>query len=66
MGTDVSEEHIACIIRVKNLAVPSLLIFFTLMMEAIRSFGTLFLQEQHSITSQKTAFFTIADDLPIQ
>jgi hypothetical protein len=29
----------------------------TLMMEGIRSFETRFLQEQHGVTSQKTAFF---------
>jgi hypothetical protein len=34
-------------------------IYFTLMMEAISSSETQFLQELHGITSQKTTFFNV-------
>jgi hypothetical protein len=39
--------------------VPSSPILVTLMMEAIRSSETRFLQEPHGVTSQKTAFFIV-------
>jgi hypothetical protein len=67
--TDITEERMACIIRVtrigelgRTLAVtsnrnsPTLV---TLMMETIRSSETSFLQEPHDVTFQKTAFFIV-------
>jgi hypothetical protein len=39
--------------------VRSSLILSTLMMEAIRSLKRRFLEEPHSVTSQKTAFFIV-------
>jgi hypothetical protein len=39
--------------------VPSLQIHATLIMEAIRSSETSFLQEQHGVSSLKTAFFIV-------
>jgi hypothetical protein len=49
VGTDISEEYVASIIRMISL------IRFTLMMEAARRFSL----EQHSVTSQMMAFFAI-------
>jgi hypothetical protein len=46
--------------------VPSLLILFTLMMEALYSSKTSFLQETHGITSKKTAFFKMRTVLNVQ
>jgi hypothetical protein len=40
-------------------AVSGTLILFTLMMEAIVSLKHGFLQEPHSVTAQKTAFFIV-------
>jgi hypothetical protein len=39
--------------------VSSLLILFTLTVEAISSSDTSFLQELHGVIAQKTAFFTV-------
>jgi hypothetical protein len=39
--------------------VPSSLILVTLIMEALRSSKSLFLQEPHGLTSQKTTFFIL-------
>jgi hypothetical protein len=47
-----------CIATAAN-NVPTSLILFTLMMEAIHSSKTLVLKEPHSITSLKMAFFKI-------
>jgi hypothetical protein len=85
VGTDISEERSASLIRVTRISevgttlaitinrllvflcsmhwllvtanVPSSPILVTLMMEALRSLNRWFLQESHSITSQKMAFF---------
>jgi hypothetical protein len=72
LRTDVSEERITSIIRVKRISklgtrlaasmliianIPSSLILFTLMMEAIHASETFFLQEPHGVISKKTAFF---------
>jgi hypothetical protein len=68
--TEDSEEHVASIFIVKTTSelgttpvdsycndVPSLLILFTLMLEATGPFETYFSQEPHFVTSQKMAFF---------
>jgi hypothetical protein len=62
--TDVSMERIYLhrLLRLLVTAnvVPSSTIIVTLMMEALRSSETLFLQELHGITSEKTALFKLA------
>jgi hypothetical protein len=73
--TDVSEERIVSIIELARLVflrtrlrlliitnVPSSRIFVTLIMEAIHSSETRFLQEPHIVTSQKMTFFKRQDD----
>jgi hypothetical protein len=61
---DVSEKRIASIIRVNEqllvtvYLIPSSSILVTLMMEATRSWESLFLQQPHAITSQKTSTLT--------
>jgi hypothetical protein len=67
--TNVSKERIASIIRVTRIdelgttlavtsnVVHSSLILVTLMMEAIHSSQTRFLQELRGVISKKTAFF---------
>jgi hypothetical protein len=71
--TDVSEESSASIIRVTRIDelvflrsvrrllvtanVPGSPMFVTLMMEALHSSETWYLQERHGATSQKMAFF---------
>jgi hypothetical protein len=59
VGADVSEERISCIIRMKRINVLRLIVIanvapsspnlVTLMIEAIHSSETLFLQEQHGV-----------------
>jgi hypothetical protein len=44
-------------------SIPSSPILFTLMMEALSSSETRFLQEPHGVTSQKTAYFIHRDDV---
>jgi hypothetical protein len=68
--TSVSKERSASIIRVTRIGelgttlavtvnvVPSSPILITLVVEAIRSSESLFLQEPHGVTTQKTPFFT--------
>jgi hypothetical protein len=71
--TDVSEERIASIIRVKKVAelrsllqllvtanvVSGSLILFTMMMEAILSFETSVHTQSRGFTSQNTTFLTV-------
>jgi hypothetical protein len=71
--TYVSEKFIASITREKRIdelgtplellvtsnLVPSSLLLSTLIMEAIRSSESPFLQEPHGVTSQKAAFFIV-------
>jgi hypothetical protein len=70
VGSDVSEEYIASIIRVIRISelgtlevsanvVSSSPIPVTLRMEAIISSETSVLKQPYSITSQKTAFFIV-------
>jgi hypothetical protein len=63
--TDVSEERISTVTRMKRISeigiafVPGLMTLLALMMEAIRSSESSVLTEPHSVTFQKTTFFIV-------
>jgi hypothetical protein len=64
--TNISEEHIASIIRATRFGKPvtanvvrSSAVLVTLMMDAIRSSDTSVLKQSHGVASQKTAFFIV-------
>jgi hypothetical protein len=52
-------KHVALRLLVTANVVPSPPILVTLMMEAIRSSKRRYLQEQHGVVFQKTAFFIV-------
>jgi hypothetical protein len=60
--TNDSEQRIFPIIKVKKLVTPNIpnsLILLTLLIQAMRSWKRLFLQEPHDVTSQNSEFFIV-------